>query len=172
MTFLTPRQRDEYAAEVLAACRKIQVRFPSARIPGESIADLAEALAGESADPRDITIGVSLLARDSSFYDEHQLRERIAVAKKRRLESTGGGAHLQLVASNPRTAADQRAGGIVARLIARAVWQNASAFKGVDPAVLTARQNRLRESIAQAIESESTITDETLMARFGKAGGA
>jgi hypothetical protein len=162
------RSREDYAAEVTEAVGTLQARFPG-RVPAATIALLAEDLCGEGADPRDIRAAVAGLARASSHYDERQLRDHLAAARRRR-EDAEQAPRLALVASNPRGSSDRRAGDIVARIIARAVMRDPRAFAAVAPEVLTARQNRLRESIQRAIDAEPAVTDAALLERFGRAG--
>lgn len=163
---LTPTARAAYAEAMLAAVRTVQVRFPG-RVPGETVATLVEDLVGEGTDPRDVRTGVAMLAREAPHYDEAGLRAQIAAARTRREMLEPPPARLQLVARGELTPTQERAGGLTARIIARAIARDASAFARARPEALTRRQQQLREALAAAIEGDPSVTDAELLARFG-----
>jgi hypothetical protein len=167
-TTLTPRQRETYAEEMLAAVRTLQVRYPG-RVPGETIATLAEDLIGDGEEPMDVRSAVVHLARAQQHYSEAEFRKYLGEARERR-RNAAQVARPQLVATNERSPADTRAGKLVGILIAKALMRDPTGFVGVPEAQLTARQNRLREAMVRAIGEEPSITDEALLARFGRAG--
>lgn len=163
---MTPREREAYAEAVGRAVATLQVRFPG-RVPGATVAQLAEDLVGEDADPRDVRTGVAMLARVSAHYDEAGLRAQIAAARARREMLEPPPTRLQLVARGELTPTQERAGGLTARIIARAIARDASAFARARPEALTRRQQQLREALAAAIEGNPSVTDAELLARFG-----
>ena len=98
-----------------------------------------------------------------------QLEDIVDLARRARTARLRGGPALALAATNERDPADVRAGEIVSRLIVRALARDPQRFARVPPEALTARQNALREQIAEVIRAEPQVTDAELMRRFGGA---
>lgn len=154
----------DYVADVARAVAELHVRYPG-RIPEQTTAALVRDLSLAHADPRDIAVAISMLARTSAHYNEALLWDHLRAARNERTRRDTPA----LAATNARSPADERAGRIVGRLIVRAIARDARAFAAVKPEAMTARQNALREQIRAVIEAEPTIGDEALMARYGRA---